>query len=275
MEYLEKMLAQFKDHEYHQKDSGKLHDEYVNTVRKNYYPLHKDLLTMKESFFVPSFLEAIRKNDRESLRSIMVEETTGVFSFDMLTEEYCNKLLEEIAHFESWCVDHRLKVYRPNSMNNYGAILDDFGFYPILQEWVSQLVTPFSRFLYPHFGGNSLDSHHGFVVEYKMGKDVDLDFHVDDSDVTLNVCLGKKFKDGTLYFRGVRCNQHTNTPSKSGEEFNYSHEIGRGVLHVGSHRHGANEITSGERYNLIIWCTSSEFRKSSSRDSHQKWCGWR
>lgn len=48
----------------------------------------------------------------------------------------------------------------------------------VLQEWVKKLVSPFSKFLYPHFGGDSLDDHHGFVVEYKLGKDVDLGFHV-------------------------------------------------------------------------------------------------
>ena len=45
-------------------------------------------------------------------------------------------------------------------------------------------------------GGASLDSHHGFIVEYAVGKDASLDFHVDASDVTLNVCLGKEFTGG-------------------------------------------------------------------------------
>jgi hypothetical protein len=31
--------------------------------------------------------------------------------------------------------------------------------------------------------------HHGFVVSYEMGKDVSLGFHVDDAEVTLNLCL--------------------------------------------------------------------------------------
>ncbi len=34
-----------------------------------------------------------------------------------------------------------------------------------------------------------ITSHHGFVVSYAMGKDVSLGFHVDDSEITLNVCL--------------------------------------------------------------------------------------
>jgi hypothetical protein len=51
---------------------------------------------------------------------------------------------------------------------------------------------------------NPLDSHHGFIVEYELGKDSKLDFHVDEADVTLNLCLGKEFKGGDLYFAGIR-----------------------------------------------------------------------
>jgi len=76
-------------------------------------------------------------------------------------------------------------------------------------------------------------------------------------------------------FAGVRCAEHQSTPPKHGEHFVYTHEIGRGCLHVGRHRHGANELTGGERINLILWCRSSEFRDSSKRDEHDWWCEWR
>lgn len=38
---------------------------------------------------------------------------------------------------------------------------------------------------------------------------------MDDSEVTLNVCLGKQFSGGELFFRGVRCEKHVNTGSHS------------------------------------------------------------
>lgn len=34
---------------------------------------------------------------------------------------------------------------------------------------------------------------------------------MDDSEVSLNVCLGKQFSGGDLYFRGVRCDNHVNS----------------------------------------------------------------
>lgn len=36
---------------------------------------------------------------------------------------------------------------------------------------------------------------------------------MDDSEVSLNVCLGKQFSGGELYFRGVRCDHHVNSES--------------------------------------------------------------
>ena len=37
------------------------------------------------------------------------------------------------------------------------------------------------------------------MVKYKSGEDRGLDMHIDDSDVTLNVCLGREFTgSGTL-----------------------------------------------------------------------------
>lgn len=39
-------------------------------------------------------------------------------------------------------------------------------------------------------------------------------FHVDDSEVTLNVCLGKQFYGGELFFRGVRCDKHVNSETQ-------------------------------------------------------------
>lgn len=43
-------------------------------------------------------------------------------------------------------------------------------------------VQPFATILYPILGQH-LDCHHGFVVEYELGKDINLGFHVDDSEV--------------------------------------------------------------------------------------------
>ena len=101
---------------------------------------------------------------------------------EILPIDFCIQLLEEIANYESWCQGNQLSIHRPNSMNNYGAILDEFGFNPVLKEF-TKFVTPLFTLLYGEEMGD-VDSHHGFVVEYELGKDVNLGFHVDDAQVS-------------------------------------------------------------------------------------------
>ena len=44
-------------------------------------------------------------------------------------------------------------------------------------------------------------------MKYSMGNDTDLSYHYDNAEVTLNVCLGKEFAGGDLFFgplKGVK-----------------------------------------------------------------------
>lgn len=68
----------------------------------------------------------------------------------------------------------------------------------------TEYLAPIASLLYPDVGGNSLDSHRAFIVKYKLGEDVDLNYHYDNAEVTINVSLGKEFSDGELYFRDMR-----------------------------------------------------------------------
>ncbi|XP_024995623.1 uncharacterized PKHD-type hydroxylase At1g22950-like [Cynara cardunculus var. scolymus] len=86
-----------------------------------------------------------------------------------------------------------------------------FGMESMLEKLMEDFIRHISKIFFPDVGGYSLDSNHGFVVEYGMDRDVELGFHVDDSEVTLNVCLGKQFTGGELFFRDVRCEKHVNS----------------------------------------------------------------
>lgn len=50
---------------------------------------------------------------------------------------------------------------------------------------------------------------------------------MDDSEVTLNVCLGEQFSGGELFFRGVRCDKHVNVESKPDVRVQYSVKTSR------------------------------------------------
>ena len=93
------------------------------------------------------------------------------------------------------------------------------------------------------------------MVEYKAGHDLGLDMHTDDSDVTLNVCLGREFTGAGLTFCGSM-----GQPDYRRFSTQYSHKRGYAVIHLGTKRHGADDITSGERNNLIIWNHNYEYR---------------
>ncbi|KAM1186797.1 hypothetical protein COP1_015900 [Malus domestica] len=252
------------------------HREYRQKIISNYQPLHRGLYSMQPAAtFVTAFLKAVSENTEESFRRIMSEPSPGIFTFEMFQPRFCELLLSEVEHFENWVNEAKFKIMRPNTMNKYGAVLDDFGLETMLDKLVESFIRPISKgVFYPEVGGATLDSHHGFVVEYGDNRDVDLGFHVDDSEVTLNVCLGKQFSGGELYFRGTRCDKHVNSGSQSEEIFDYAHVPGYAVLHRGRHRHGARATTSGHRINLILWCRSSVFREMKKyQKDFSSWCG--
>ncbi|KAF3626162.1 putative dehydration-responsive element-binding protein 2A-like [Capsicum annuum] len=249
-------------------------NEYRQRIISNYQPLHSMLYTMKATnFFVPSFIKAISENSVESFRKIICEPYPGVLSFEMLQPRFCEMLLEEVENFEKWVRETKFRIMRPNAMSKFGAVLDDFGLQNMLQKFMEDFILPISRVAFTEVGGSTLDSHHGFVVEYGMDKGVDLGLHVDDAEVTLNVCLGKHFTGGDLFFQGVRCEKHMNTETRPEEVFNYPHVAGRAILHCGRHRHGARATTSGRRTNLLIWCRSSVFREMRKyQTDFSSWC---
>ncbi|CAN6880981.1 unnamed protein product [Brassica oleracea] len=251
------------------------HREYRQRILSSYQRLHGDIYTLDPaSFFVPSFLDAVSHSSEERFRSMVVPSAPGIYTFDMLQPRFCEMLLAEVEHMEKWVYDSRSTIMRPNTMNRFGVVLDDFGFESMLQKLVDDFISPISQFLFPEVCGTGLDSHHGFIVEYGKDRDTDLGFHVDDSEVSLNVCLGKQFSGGELYFRGVRCDHHVNSESGENENYDYSHVPGRAILHRGRHRHGAKATTSGHRVNLILWCRSSTFREMKSYQSDfSSWCG--
>ena len=127
---------------------------------------------------------------------------------------------------------------------------DDHFITPLRENYLN----PICRVLYPEWIGDALDSHKAFVVVYKEGQDVDLATHYDNAEVTLNVCLGKNFDEGSLYFGSMR------NASSSDDFLEYRHCKSVGVLHRGQQLHGAMPIQDGERYNLIIWMRSSSVR---------------
>jgi len=236
-------------------------DRFNESLRQ-YTPMHADVYTFSQEFLHPALIDLLKTpsaaaDGHESLYMV----APHAYSVPCFNPDFCVSMLEELAHFESWCQEHDIAIPRPNSMNRYGLILDLIGFGPFLEQLMERVVSPLASVLYKHYGGDSLTTHHGFVVEYGPQKDKKLDFHVDDSEVTLNICLGSVFTGGELFLRGVRCPLHQHQAQISEEEaVSYTHRVGSMLIHPGCHRHGALPLTSGSRTNLILWCRSTKYR---------------
>eukprot|EP00971_Amphidinium_carterae_P059922 1185290-Amphidinium_carterae.1 len=70
---------------------------------------------------------------------------------------------------------------------------------------MKEVALPLGRDLWPEWvSGTDCDETYGFVVRYRIGEDVELAEHADTSNLTLNLCLGRDFVGGDLYFKGVR-----------------------------------------------------------------------
>ncbi|XP_062999825.1 2-oxoglutarate and iron-dependent oxygenase domain-containing protein 2 isoform X2 [Elgaria multicarinata webbii] len=212
----------------------------------------------EESFLAPEFLETVKyctsegANLQRVLGHVEAISEKRLYRLPVFTKEFCRAFIDELENFEQ----SEMPKGRPNSMNNYGVLLDELGmdeaFITPLRE---KYLHPLTALLYPDCGGDCLDSHKAFVVKYALHEDLDLSSHYDNAEVTLNVSLGKEFSEGNLYFAEFR--QDANPVPKYVE---VEHIPFHGLLHRGGQMHGALPIASGERWNLIVWMRSSAVR---------------
>ena len=147
-------------------------------------------------------------------------------------------------------------------MNNYGLIVNEIGLMDAITELQQEILWPVARLLWP-LEATRFDAHHSFVVRYKSDEAPGLDMHTDDSDVTFNVYLNSNFTGAGLTFCG-----DAGSPRHRKFALRYKHERGRVVVHLGTKRHGADDIEDGERRNLIIWNHNHRWR--ASRTYHRR-----
>jgi len=231
----------------------------LRQIAMKYTPACPDIYVLDvPKFVIPSFVhtvEGAKQGSHEVLDSIDTV-ADGVYKMPIFTSEFCQKLIAECDYFNA----SDLPKGRPNTMNNYGLNIDELGMSAgFTDQLFSQFISPLAAVLYPEWWpeASSLDTHKAFIVRYEIGQDVELCCHWDDAEVTLNVCLGAQFNDGDLLFHGMRDDRD---PSAS---VLVSHDLGVGVLHRGQHMHAATAITSGTRYNLIVWCRSHTWRATN------------
>ncbi|XP_072299267.1 2-oxoglutarate and iron-dependent oxygenase domain-containing protein 2 isoform X2 [Eucyclogobius newberryi] len=254
----EEVLAKIHQEVDRRKCLGVRSAERVAAIRDTYQPLHPHVYHLKESFFAPRFKHIVEycrgTNASEEGLLELLEEVPGqqVYRFPVFEKQFCDELLQELEHFEQSAAPKG----RPNTMNHYGILLNELGFEPgFITPLRERYLHPITSLLYPDWGGHCLDSHKAFVVKYDMHEDLDLSYHYDNAEITLNVSLGKDFTEGNIYFGNMR-----QVSLSESECVEVEHRVTEGLLHRGQHMHGALPISSGQRWNLIIWMRASQVR---------------
>jgi len=244
-----------------------------------------------ERFFKPQFLAAVAgwrsTGDARAIELAVVPglriEAPGVVSFECATDEFCEQLLEEVRHYQA----SGLPARSPNSMNNYGLVLNEIGMRPVFTMMLQKFMGGIgARFFgddeqrqqefpagsgvalegFADWGGSTLSEHHTFVVRYRPDEDRQLDMHVDECDVTFNFGLGDGgFAGSDLAFCGMYGSEGHRKATHV-----YAHEKGRCVVHSGKRRHGALPITEGERSSLILWSKSPAWRETEAYETRWK-----
>ena len=243
--------------------------EWYIRWRESYSPLHPELFyTPLDAWLDPRLLHALHNttHPQAALRALARQDGPGVNSFPLLSPRFCQLLSEELVHFAA----SGRTVKPPNDMHAYGVALVDVGLSALADSLVATVFTPLAAALYVHPApeaalGSLLppavlaagavkaesccSSHHAFAVAYEADAQPGLDMHHDASDVTLNVNLNStSVEGGALSFCGF-----VGWPCHRQFSFTYTHEVGRAVMHLGSHRHGVADVSQGFRHNLIVW----------------------
>ena len=181
-----------------------------------YEALHHDVYRLRDEHLTHEASAAL--DDPRALAARVREVAPGVHALPLFTADYCARLLEELHRRQRFAERVGRALRRPNSMNRDGVILEEVGFEALLDDLLARVAVPLGRWGFAHVGGDALDHHHGFTVEYSPERDRDLSLHIDDAEVTLNLCLGDAFEGGALAVVGHRCLAHADTPLLAGED---------------------------------------------------------
>lgn len=191
------------------------------------------------------------------------------FTVSVLTTQWCERINKELHRYDQWLLSMNEGQRPPNSMHDYGVILVDIGFEKVLWELTDKVMFPLISKLYPEINSHQISEYHAFSVQYGVHGDRELGFHVDASEVTVNICLGETWKGGDLYFQGRRCALHRQEGHRPDEHWEYRHTVGEMIVHAGKHRHGVHRLESGFRRNIIIWYSTGAYEEDIECPS---WC---
>uniref|UniRef100_A0A7S3KZQ6 Fe2OG dioxygenase domain-containing protein n=2 Tax=Amphora coffeiformis TaxID=265554 RepID=A0A7S3KZQ6_9STRA len=180
-----------------------------------------------------------------------------VYIFPLFTKTFCERVTAAFLKEKDYAAKHGIPIHRPNNMNKSGAVMKSLGIENLMDVLQDRVLEPIAQELFPETG-SEFTNHHSFLVHYAAGLDQHLDMHTDDSDVTFNCCLGIEFTGAKLQICGIM-----GEPDHRHSKLEFSHRPGWVICHLGRQRHGADNIDSGVRINLIDWNHNKVWRRSA------------
>jgi len=191
------------------------------------------------------------------------EISPNVYIFPLFTRSFCERITSAFRKEKNYATEQNIPVRRPNNMNKSGAIMKSLGMENLMDVLQDRVLEPIAQNLFPETG-SECTNHHSFLVHYAAGLDQQLDMHTDDSDVTFNCCLGQEFTGAKLQVCGIMGDSDHRQ-----FKVEYSHRPGWVICHMGRQRHGADNIDSGVRINLIHWNHNKVWRRSAEHMAHE------
>ena len=213
------------------------------------------------------------------LEDLMNQECFDVYSLHLLSDDFCNRLrrvITDLSKIGESCEFSRL------SLGRRPIDLDTIGLTWISDMLLHMFIRPISRHLFATTEKLSINENapilnwrQCYVAGYSASPQEDkavtrhrLVPHSDDSEVTLNCCLGEdNFEGGSVQFFGLR--------GKSGEGGEGTllgeierPDIGKAIIHAGRHVHAVSDVTAGNRYALIVWTRSWDVRRRTCPCCH-------
>jgi len=222
-------------------------------------------------------LPQLRRNPSEA-RHLMEEKGKNIFHGRLVTDDFCDVLMDRIHEYE---IAHLNSGYKSaNSMHTNAILTKELKLENFILTFVHAEISNIIGSVFDKEFNREIHDVHSYVVRYEneIQADRELGFHVDDSFLTINLCLNEGFEGSNLIFEGLRCPAHIDTPSRDSEHVQIRHQKGFMVFHDGKNRHFVNPIRQGKRYGLIIWCQNRDekatwFNAHSSRQC-MDFCGW-
>lgn len=241
---------------------------------------HKSQKQNTDSEMIPTIEDIINGRvpvelDPALLEGWMSQEMYDVYSFPLLTNEFCGIIRKTLRELSSLA---ETEEFSHLQLGRRVIDLDTIGLGWVTDMLFHMFIQPISVHLFATTeklvddgvtnyedeakSGHSplLDWRQGYVAGYSADPTARkgatrhrLVPHTDDAEVTLNCCLGEEtFEGGGVQFSGLR-----GTPEEGkviGEVKRPN--VGTALLHSGRHLHAVSEVLSGDRYALIVWSRS-------------------